>query len=272
MKRYFKPIIRLILPLLILSIAWGVVAQAGGSPRVRVMHASPDAPPADIYLDGQRVFANLGYEAVSSYQAVTAGTRRLKVLAAGTDSNAPGVVEADLPFAEGQDYTLVAMGNLQQLEIRQFSDNNTPPEGANKARLRFIHASPDLPAVDVCVTGTNNCLVSNLSFKNATGYALPDVGTYTLGVRRTGSNEMVYTSVVNLTNGEVYTIFLIGTNDPAKPYKFVMSTDARWEPTQPPTNGAFLSPTALTIVIVVLAILMVGGWFTWQRLRASAVS
>jgi hypothetical protein len=274
MRLYSKSIIRLILILIIFAIALVGTAHAGGDPRLRVMNGAPDAPPADVYLDGARIISNLGYKAVSGYHALTPGTHRIKVTQAGAGPDAPAVIESDLSFVDGEDYTLVAMGQLQGLEFRQFRDDNTPPEGADKSKVRFIHTSMDLGAVDVCGTGHTSCFVTNLSYTNATSYALPDTGIYSLDLRQTGTNNLVKTFPnVRFNRGEVYTIFIVGMVNGSKPLEIVMSTDARWEPTQPPVNGAFLSPTAQVVVFGIFLGLVAAGWLAWRqvaKLRAAS--
>jgi hypothetical protein len=268
MRTHFKIIIRLILilPLIIGAIGLAETAQAGGDPRFRVMNAAPDAPPADIYLDGQKIVSNLEYKAVSGYQAVTPGTHRLKVTQAGADPNLPGVLESELSFADGQDYTLVAMGPLDGLQFRQFRDDNNAPEGANKAKVRFIHTAIDLGSVDMCTTGQNNCFVTNLTYTNATSYALPDAGVFSLDLRQTGTSNIVKMFPnVRFNQGEVYTIYIVGMVNGSRPLEIVLSTDARWEPPQPPVTGAFLSPTAQIVVLAIFLGLAAGTWLVWRR-------
>jgi hypothetical protein len=273
MRTHTKYLLRLVFPLLIFMVALVMPAHAGGEPRFRVMNAAPDSPPADIYLDGQKIISNLGYKAVSGYQAVTPGTHRIKVTQAGAGADAPGVIESDLSFADGQDYTLVAMGKLESLEFRQFKDDNNPPEGAEKSKVRFIHTAIDLGAVDVCGTGQSNCFVTNLTYTNATSYALPDAGVYSLDVRQTGTNNIVKSFPnVRFNKGEVYTIFLVGLVNGSKPLEIVMSTDARWEPPQPPVTGAFLSPTAQVVVVGIFMGLMVGIWLLWRTISKFRVA
>ena len=274
MSSYSKFVIRSILLSIIFIVALVGTAYAGGDPRFRVMNAAPDSPPADIYLDGAKIISNLGYKGVSGYQAVTPGTHRIKVTQAGAGPDAPGVIESDLSFADGQDYTLVAMGRLEGLEFRQFKDDNNPPEGANKAKVRFIHTAMDLGAVDVCGTGQTNCFVTNLTYTNATSYALPDAGTYSLDLRQTGTSNLVKTFPnVRFEKGEVYTIYIVGLVNGSKPLEIVLSTDARWEPQQPPVTGAFLSPTAQVVVLGIFLGLLAGAWLVWRqvsKLRAAS--
>jgi len=225
---------------LFLALVFGVGSisntQAGGDPRFRVMHASPDTPNVDIYLDGQKIISNLGYKGLSGYLAVTPGMHRIKVTQAGLDF--PSIIEVDLSFGDGQDYTLVAMGQPENLEIRQFKDDNSPPEGPDKAKIRFAHTSTDLGAVNICSTGQKNCFVTNLTFTNVTGYVSFDNGTYSLDIRRERTGEVIKTfQDLIFRSEEVYTVFVVGLVDGARPLELVVSTDARWEPSQPPVTG-----------------------------------
>src|SRR5262245_55106815 len=47
--------------------------------RLRVVHASPDAPNVDVLVDGKSVLTNVPYATASDYLTVTAGTRRIEV-------------------------------------------------------------------------------------------------------------------------------------------------------------------------------------------------
>lgn len=82
-----------------------------GFARVRVVHASPDAPAVDVAVKGGPVlFAGLPFPRASNYVAVPAGTYDLEVRAAGTATVAlslPGVT-----LEPGKVYTVFAVGSL----------------------------------------------------------------------------------------------------------------------------------------------------------------
>ncbi len=48
-------------------------AQAAPA-RVRIMHASPNAPAVDVYVNGQRVLSGVPFFAVSDYLSLPAST------------------------------------------------------------------------------------------------------------------------------------------------------------------------------------------------------
>ena len=65
---------------ILVSLAVSVSAvSAASDARVRVLHASPDAPAVDVYLDGSKVSAltNVPFGAISDYLAIPAGSHKV---------------------------------------------------------------------------------------------------------------------------------------------------------------------------------------------------
>ncbi|GAB3541043.1 hypothetical protein GCM10027443_39810 [Pontibacter brevis] len=92
-------------------------------------------------------------------------------------------------------------------------DDLTEP-AANNAHVRFVHLSPDAPAVDVAVQG-GDVLFSNRSLRSVTDFAPVPAGTYTLEVRPAGSTTAVLTIPdVTLSDNDIYTIFARGFLSP----------------------------------------------------------
>ncbi len=117
----------------------------------------------------------------------------------------------------GQAYSLVAIGRPDNVETLPLTDDLTPPP-AGQAKVRFVHASPDAPAVDVAVTGAATPIFANVAFRSATNYETVSAGTVDLQVRPAGSNDVVLTVPgVTLTGGATYTIYAVGLaeGDPA---------------------------------------------------------
>ncbi|NGM70028.1 DUF4397 domain-containing protein [Natronolimnobius sp. AArcel1] len=80
---------------------------------LRVAHFSPDAPNVDVYINDQRVLADVAYDDVSPYLEIVPGTYSLTVTAAGD----PDEVVAQQQFAvEDGFYTAAAIGELGAVE------------------------------------------------------------------------------------------------------------------------------------------------------------
>ena len=172
--------------LLILCASSAVSTQAAtsGQVRVRVVHASPDTPAADVYVNGVRAFKRLVFKDVSAYAALAAGSYRLQLVPAGkTLLQGPILISTTTKFEAGKDYTVIGQGLREDIAPLVLEDDNTLPD-AKKAKVRFVHLSPDAPAVDVIVPATNNLkLFSGVAFQKVGDYATVDAGRYNLVVR-----------------------------------------------------------------------------------------
>jgi len=200
MKRY------LIFVLLLTS------SQVLNAANVRVAHLSPDAPAVDVLVGTNdttksAVLENVSFPAVSGYLPVADGNYFIDVAATGT--TAPVIDVNDITLSG--DLTIAAVNFLGAIEPIVLMDDRTPTAG--KAKLRAVHASPNAPAVDIFVDGAGLLpALTNLSFKESTGYLELDPGAYTLRIRANGTTDDVYV-VENLalaadTN---YSAFAIGS-------------------------------------------------------------
>lgn len=198
---------------LAITLAAVVMAPASAQDaRVRVVHASPDAPNVDVCADGGVLFADAPFPAATSYVTVPAATYAVKVVGAGAGCESAGVIEADLPLAAGTDTTVVAVNLLASIEPLVLADDNTRPAPGN-VRIRFVHASPDAPAVDIAVAGSapDEPLFNDIPFKGVGGYIEVPGGTYDLEVRdETGNTVVLPLNGVALEAGAVYTVFAVG--------------------------------------------------------------
>jgi LPXTG-motif cell wall-anchored protein len=232
MKRLF-----VISAVLVLSMALAASAMAAdGMARVRAIHASPDAPAVDIWVNGSIAFSNAPFKGITDYAELAPDSYQIQV--SPTGATEPIVIDATLDLAADTDYSVVAVGTLENIEPLVLIDNNSAP-ALGKAHVRFVHASPDAPAVDIAVTG-GPVLFSNIPFKGVGDYLPVDAGTYDLEARIAGT-ETVALSVpgVALENGAVYTIFAMGFADGEPALTAVPSMDASYPvaTTLPETGG-----------------------------------
>jgi LPXTG-motif cell wall-anchored protein len=249
---------------LVLSLALAANAMAAdGMARVRVVHASPDAPAVDVWVNGAVAFSNAPFKGITDYAELAPGSYQVQV--SPTGATEPIVIDATLDLAADTDYTVVAVGQLANIEPLVLVDNNSAP-AAGKAHVRFVHASPDAPAVDIAVTG-GPVLFSNVPFKGVGDYLPVDAGTYDLEARIAGT-ETVALSVpgVTLADGTVYTIFAMGLAEGQPALMAVPSADASYPvaTTLPVTGG---EPTNLWLMLGLSAglVLVAGGLLLRNR-------
>jgi hypothetical protein len=144
------------------------------------------------------------------------------------------VIQADLTLEAGADYTVAAIGLLADITPLVLMDDNGRP-AAGKAHLRFVHASPDAPAVDIAVADGGPTLFSNIAFGDIGTYLPVDGGAYDLEVRVAGTDTVALELPGTMLDaGTVYTVFAMGLVGGEPMLRAVPSADARYPDIAPP--------------------------------------
>jgi len=192
-------------------------ALAGVNPQVRVVHASPDAPAVDVLVNDEiRAFEDVAFGEITGYAELEAGVYNFKVVPAGGGPE-DAVIDADLSLGFYNNYTVLAVNTLENIEPVVFEDSTQDLNQLalfDKARVRFFHASPDAPNVDVRVAG-GPYLFQDVPFKNgngqATDYLFVPAVTVDLEVLVAGTDQVVLTvPAVMLEQGKSFTAYAVG--------------------------------------------------------------
>lgn len=188
------------------------------------LHASPDAPAVDVYLDDAKIelLTNVPFGVISGSDElpdiedvfqVPAGDHNLKVYATG-DATTP-FVDADVTFAADGAY-LVAITNevaAMELQVMEYAPFDTPDP--SKTQVRFFHLSADAPAVDVAVAGADpaDAITHALAYPDGTAYQALPASADGLEVRLAGTTTAVLAlpDVKPSEDVATYTAFLIGS-------------------------------------------------------------
>ena len=200
-----------------------------GEARVRVVHASPDAPSVDVLLDDAEVLSDVPYLASSAYLATSAGDHNLKVNAAGTASTA---IDADVTLADGTDYTVIASDLVAAITPIVLADDNTAPAAGN-ARVRAIHGAPSAPAVDIYVTapgvdlGAATPVLTGVAFGDVADYLEVPAGEYQVRVAPAGTKTVAIDSgALTLESGQVRTAIAVDAPGGGAPFDLLVLADS----------------------------------------------
>lgn len=207
------------------------LSAAAAVADLRVVHASPDAPNVDVIVNnnfGAPLFSNAPFTGVTNYVAVPTGLYNVKVVPTGQTQ--PAVIDADLNIDGALDYTVAATGLLTGITPAVYVDDNTLDP--NNARIRFIHLSPNAPAVDIAVANGGPVLFGDVEFRENGGYINVPAGTYPLEVRVAGTSTVALTLDPLAVNANtVYSVFAMGLlQSQTAPLRAVVSVDAVPEP------------------------------------------
>jgi hypothetical protein len=155
--------------------------------QVRIIDASPDAPPLDIAQVAPVPTVplglyNVGFGAVSSYIPTNAGTYTHAAFVAGTQQQ---LAAAKGVFAAGGQYTLLAGNIAAGMQLTVLKDQATPAP-AGEIALRFLGEATRVGAVDVYLVAAGSPaaglspVASGVSFGANTGYVVTPAGTYSI--------------------------------------------------------------------------------------------
>jgi hypothetical protein len=220
-----------------------VVGDAPERASVRVAHLGPDAPPVDVCLakagsnawQGPLLQAlggddGLAYSKITKYidLPITAYDVRV-VLANATDCATPAVPDTqNIALAPNLTATIAAIGILDRsgyaahdpaFRLKVFVDDDYVSSG--KTKLRFVHASPSTPTVDVGL-GSGDAytnIFNDVAFSNtATNSPMNDRGyvetvPFTSQISARVAATPTYDALtvhVSLSTGTIATAFAIG--------------------------------------------------------------
>ena len=152
-----------------------------GSARVRVVHASSDAPAVDVYANGALLVPDLAFGDATPFVSTAGGPIDVELRAAGASPTSPPAYAESLSVNGAADTTVVAAGSFGSTNPF-FSFRLVAFEEAWGAvardtfRTRILHASPSTPGVTLDV-GSDGVIDLSGLFRflptDAEGVALP---------------------------------------------------------------------------------------------------
>ncbi len=177
----------------------------------RVVHASPNAPNLDVYLNGFTAATNLAYDSSTKYAPAGAGNYQLRVATTGT---ATYLIDAGIGLEAGRTYSIYTIDSLSKIRAVATRDDFTVPP-SDSIRLRFLHFSTNTGLIDL--TDGTNVLFAGRGFNDqflSPSYAsyinLP-AGTYNFEITPSGAPAVIYSMPGTvLAGGKVYTFYAKG--------------------------------------------------------------
>lgn len=191
---------------------------------IRFLHASPNAPNLDIYIDGKKAVSNLPYGNLAGYAALQAGSHKIDTYLAGQTTN---LILSTTMALIGDNFTTMAIaGVLPNLQYRVYEDR-AESIPTNESYIRFVHLSPNTPAVDVVIEA-GETLFSAITFGRTKQYKKINPGIYKLLVRASGTpNVLLGLPQLTFEGGKAYTLYAMGVMGGSPPLSVVVLTDGR---------------------------------------------
>lgn len=210
----------------VLLIACADLDNDSGTPTpvalVSLYQGSPDAPDLDVVVDNRNIFnGKFEYTDYTGYLNFYTGDRNFK-FSPFNASNA--LIDTTLNLVQGKVYSVFVIDKLSSIEALLVQDSSATPAAGN-AMVRFVHLSPDAPAINVAVTDqAGDPLFGDQSFKSASAFKEVTARTYSFTVKPAGGDTALLT-VPNITleAGRYYTIIVRGFTAPPNGNNNVLS-------------------------------------------------
>jgi len=107
-------------------------------------------------------------------------------------------------------YTFAVTGLTAQVQAYVFSDDRLRPRRGFSA-FRFVHLSPDAPAVDVRFDGQMKPVFTNIKFGSASTYQEITRGDYTIQFLETGTAHVLAEGHIRLLADVPTSVYVEGT-------------------------------------------------------------
>lgn len=197
---------------------------------IRILHASPNAPAVDIYANGNIIATELAYKQLTNYLPIMPGSYNIQVYPTGEHTNP--VINTTLTVPQNSAFTVAAIGKLSEISLLPIPEiymSQLPMGMTDKSYVRFVHLSPNAPAVDITLPdGTK--IFENVPYKQYTDYIVVNPGNYTLQVRPAGSNQVVLSIPnVSLLPGMIYSVYAVGLVGDKPPLETIISVDGNYQ-------------------------------------------
>lgn len=191
---------------------------------IRFLHASPNAPNLDIYIDGKKAVSNLIYGSLAGYAALQSGLHKIDAHLAGQTTNP--ILSTTTTLIGDNFITLAIAGSLPNLQYRIYKDK-VESIPTNESYIRFVHLSSNTPAVDIVIEA-GETLFSTITFGRTEQYKKINPGIYKLQVRASGTPNIVLAlPQLSFEGRKAYTLYAMGIMGGTPSLSVVVLTDGR---------------------------------------------
>ena len=177
--------------------------------QFRVIDASADLPPVDLYVDAALIGSQFTEGSYTTQPlSFSAGTYTLRVIASGAEPGMPPLLDYALTLESGASQILLLLGTPEEPSIVPYSEDLSGLP-ADTARIAVIHAAPSGAPFDVWL-GTE-MLFGGLEFGTPGGPVPVQAGAHHVEFRRGVS---VFRAMdIELSQRLAYTFVFVGTDD-----------------------------------------------------------
>jgi hypothetical protein len=183
-----------------------------------VVHAAVGAPSVELYLDDVKASASaIAYGTNSAYAGIAPKQYTVKLAAVNTINP---VAETSINMNDGRSYSIFAYDTLLAGKLKAFTvEDDLSAPVAGKAKVRFVHLSPNTTANKIAIdlAANNTVLFPNRTYADVVtdaskaNFMSVDAGTYVVSARLAGTSvPLLSVPGIVVEAGKIYTIVAKG--------------------------------------------------------------
>jgi hypothetical protein len=204
----------------------------GPQASLQFVHASPDAPPVTVLVDGAVAVNTLDYGQGTGEQPVAAGTHTIEVQAQTPGNPTTVIGPTTVSLTANTDYVVAAEGPVASISAEIFP-HTLANIGGSTTQVQVLHAAPNAPSVTVYVTAPGAALASStafgtIAFHGSIGPAQIPSGQYEIRVTAANTTTPVLfdSGTISLAGGSDLVISALQNEGPGSAPIFLSVVDA----------------------------------------------
>jgi len=186
---------------------------------VAIVHASPDAPAVDVYLNGEIAVTALAPNSATPFVELPAGDYLVQVVPTGGTVDQAVITVDPLTIEATRAYEVVALGNVAEITAAVFDVTTyaVPASGGNlpQSRVRVVHAVPGGPNVNVALIADDVAAraARALPFGEAGDYLEAPAGTYRVSVTAEDGTAILDVPAFDVPADSVVSVYVVANPD-----------------------------------------------------------
>ena len=176
---------------------------------LNIIHASPTTEKLDVYVENTRANnTDFAFGNKMGYFSLYSGSRRLVTTKKGSTET---LLAEDLVLEDQKAYSLFIYDKFDALKYLLVKDDLTAPS-SGKAKVRFVHLSPDAAALNLAIQGEDTDLFTDKSFKGYTDFVeITPAEKVTFVIKNKADGSVAATlDNVKIEGNKIYTVWAKG--------------------------------------------------------------
>ena len=180
---------------------------------VAFFHAAPASPSMDVIMDNVTISTTaFAYAKFSGYLSVTPGSRSLRFSSVGDRSTQ---LDTSINVLQDVSYSFVLYNKGSKCKSVLITDTPQTFASTTGIMIRFLHVSPDTPAVKAVIVGETKHLSDDTDVTEVTDFTEYPFKNITLEVRSLADDHVIISTAFEPTTPHQYfTVALTGYQNP----------------------------------------------------------